>query len=105
MHLLLLTLTLWCVEASLLSKQDQSAFYDVYGPPAARYTPDWTSLDARPLPSWYDEVRIPFTPFYPMGIKNYRFSGEIRHFHPLGGLFRARVRLGMVLVVLARYMS
>ena len=22
------------------------------------YTPDWASLDARPLPDWYDEVKI-----------------------------------------------
>uniref|UniRef100_A0A1A7X714 Alpha-L-fucosidase n=3 Tax=Iconisemion striatum TaxID=60296 RepID=A0A1A7X714_9TELE len=25
---------------------------------AARYTPDWSSLDARPLPSWYDEAKV-----------------------------------------------
>ncbi|XP_044192196.1 tissue alpha-L-fucosidase-like [Thunnus albacares] len=25
---------------------------------AARYTADWTSLDARPLPSWYDEAKV-----------------------------------------------
>lgn len=24
----------------------------------ARYTADWTSLDARPLPSWYDEAKF-----------------------------------------------
>ncbi|XP_041665280.1 tissue alpha-L-fucosidase-like [Cheilinus undulatus] len=24
----------------------------------ARYTPDWKSLDARPLPSWYDEAKV-----------------------------------------------
>ncbi|KAE8282188.1 Tissue alpha-L-fucosidase [Larimichthys crocea] len=24
----------------------------------ARYTPDWVSLDARPLPSWYDEAKV-----------------------------------------------
>ncbi|XP_037120698.1 tissue alpha-L-fucosidase-like [Syngnathus acus] len=24
----------------------------------ARYTADWTSLDARPLPSWYDEAKV-----------------------------------------------
>ncbi len=23
-----------------------------------QYTPDWTSLDKRPLPSWYDESKI-----------------------------------------------
>lgn len=23
-----------------------------------RYTPDWTSIDARPLPKWYDEAKI-----------------------------------------------
>lgn len=25
---------------------------------AARYTPDWASLDSRPLPSWYDEAKF-----------------------------------------------
>ena len=25
---------------------------------AARYIPDWASLDARPLPSWYDEAKF-----------------------------------------------
>ncbi|KAM9340046.1 tissue alpha-L-fucosidase-like [Symphorus nematophorus] len=25
---------------------------------AARYTANWTSLDARPLPSWYDEAKV-----------------------------------------------
>lgn len=25
---------------------------------AQRYTPDWTSLDSRPLPSWYDEAKF-----------------------------------------------
>lgn len=25
---------------------------------AARYTADWTSLDARPLPNWYDEAKV-----------------------------------------------
>jgi len=23
-----------------------------------RYTPDWPSLDSRPLPDWYDEAKI-----------------------------------------------
>ncbi len=23
-----------------------------------RYTPDWASLDSRPLPSWYDEAKF-----------------------------------------------
>jgi alpha-L-fucosidase len=23
-----------------------------------QYTPDWTSIDSRPLPSWYDESKI-----------------------------------------------
>ncbi|GBO11635.1 Tissue alpha-L-fucosidase [Araneus ventricosus] len=23
-----------------------------------KYTPDWKSLDSRPLPSWYDEVKV-----------------------------------------------
>ena len=25
---------------------------------SAKYTPNWDSLDARPLPSWYDEVKF-----------------------------------------------
>jgi len=25
---------------------------------AQHYTPDWTSLDSRPLPSWYDEAKF-----------------------------------------------
>lgn len=25
---------------------------------AAQYTPDWPSLDARPLPAWYDEAKV-----------------------------------------------
>ena len=25
---------------------------------SGRYTPDWKSLDARPLPSWYDEAKL-----------------------------------------------
>ena len=25
---------------------------------AKRYDPNWTSLDSRPLPSWYDEAKI-----------------------------------------------
>jgi hypothetical protein len=24
----------------------------------SQYTPDWPSIDARPLPSWYDEAKI-----------------------------------------------
>lgn len=38
-----------------------AAFVVVVGlvsPAAARYTADWTSLDARPLPSWYDEAKV-----------------------------------------------
>jgi hypothetical protein len=25
---------------------------------AVRYTPDWNSLDTRPLPQWYDDVSL-----------------------------------------------
>ena len=24
----------------------------------ARYTPDWNSLDTRPLPKWYDDAKV-----------------------------------------------
>ncbi|XP_066494412.1 tissue alpha-L-fucosidase [Tiliqua scincoides] len=27
-------------------------------PPPGRYTPDWASLDARPLPGWYDAAKV-----------------------------------------------
>ena len=23
-----------------------------------QYTPDWPSIDSRPLPSWYDEAKV-----------------------------------------------
>ena len=23
-----------------------------------KYTPDWTSLDSRPLPTWYDDAKV-----------------------------------------------
>ncbi len=23
-----------------------------------QYTPDWTSIDSRPLPAWYDESKV-----------------------------------------------
>ncbi|XP_026155645.1 tissue alpha-L-fucosidase isoform X1 [Mastacembelus armatus] len=32
--------------------------FAVVGQTAARYTADWTSLDARPLPTWYDEAKL-----------------------------------------------
>ncbi len=25
---------------------------------SVRYTPDWSSLDSRPLPSWYDRAKV-----------------------------------------------
>ncbi len=28
------------------------------GAEGVQYTPDWASLDTRPLPTWYDEARI-----------------------------------------------
>jgi len=31
------------------------AFYSVA---AVRYTPDWNSLDSRPLPQWYDDAKV-----------------------------------------------
>ncbi len=29
-----------------------------------RYTPDWPSLDTRPLPQWYDDAKIGKNLFY-----------------------------------------
>ena len=28
------------------------------GGTGARYSPDWPSLDSRPLPAWYDEAKL-----------------------------------------------
>ena len=33
-----------------------SATLNNYG--ATKYTPDWDSLDSRPLPGWYDDAKI-----------------------------------------------
>ena len=27
-------------------------------PVTAQYSPDWPSLDSRPLPAWYDEAKV-----------------------------------------------
>ena len=40
-----------------------------------RYTPDWDSLDSRPLPDWYDDAKIGifmhFGPYAVPGMVNY----------------------------------
>lgn len=30
----------------------------LFGVIHGQYTPDWNSIDSRPLPSWYDESKI-----------------------------------------------
>lgn len=30
----------------------------VSGEEIGKYTPDWDSLDSRPLPAWYDEAKV-----------------------------------------------
>ena len=41
---------------------------------ATRYTPDWNSLDSRPLPAWYDEAKIGiFMHFGPYAVPGYRY--------------------------------
>ncbi len=38
-----------------------------------KYTPDWKSLDARPLPSWYDEAKVGiFMHFYPAVVAGFK---------------------------------
>ena len=33
-------------------------FLNGIAPAWTQYTPDWDSLDSRPLPKWYDEAKI-----------------------------------------------
>ena len=40
------------------------------------YTPDWGSLDSRPLPDWYDEAKIGI--FMHFGV--YSVPGDMAHF-------------------------
>jgi alpha-L-fucosidase len=37
-----------------------AAFFCCYLVPVTeqQYTPDWTSIDSRPLPAWYDQSKI-----------------------------------------------
>ena len=39
-----------------LTNNFSSATVNNYG--HTKYTPDWDSLDSRPLPSWYDDAKI-----------------------------------------------
>lgn len=32
--------------------------FNVHGKLATKYEPDWSSLDKRPLPRWYDEAKV-----------------------------------------------
>lgn len=32
--------------------------YCAFGQSATKYEPDWSSLDQRPLPKWYDEAKV-----------------------------------------------
>ena len=34
------------------------SFLLCFEPLLTQYTPDWESLDSRPLPKWYDEAKI-----------------------------------------------
>ena len=49
-----------------------------------KYTSDWESLDARPLPQWYDQAKfgifMHFGPYVVPGKKNLRFNS--RHYFP-----------------------
>ena len=45
----------------------------IYG--HAKYTPDWDSLDSRPLPTWYDEAKIGiFMHFGPYSVPGTKFQ-------------------------------
>lgn len=81
--LLLLCLSVVFTEFSSKSAGNADSYFDIYAPSAQntinsklptkkkelkfasqkaeslkRYTPDWTSLDSRPLPSWYDDAKF-----------------------------------------------
>ena len=42
------------VSASLIS----TIIFALISGSIGKYTPDWKSLDSRPLPSWYDEAKV-----------------------------------------------
>ena len=43
------------------------------------YTPDWSSLDSRPLPTWYDQVKLGiFMHFGPYSVPGMPFFGNVR---------------------------
>ena len=35
-----------------------SILFCIYLTFAQKYTPDWDSIDSRPLPNWYDEAKV-----------------------------------------------
>ena len=46
--ILILFATVHSVSSTVASSKDATL----------KYTPDWDSLDSRPLPSWYDDAKI-----------------------------------------------
>ena len=54
MLLLIFTLAILFLSEPVVSVSTAEYSEDV----KLKYTPDWDSLDSRPLPSWYDDAKI-----------------------------------------------
>ncbi len=67
-------------EADAGNKGGESDQEEASPAPRKLYTPDWESLDSRPLPSWYDEAKIGiFMHFGPYAVPGKLFSKEACH--------------------------
>ena len=52
-------ITSFCaVLISLTLVHENNANLSPYNSNIEKYTPDWDSLDSRPLPAWYDDAKI-----------------------------------------------
>ena len=67
---------------------------------AKKYTPDWDSLDSRPLPSWYDEAKVGiFMHFGPYAVPGK--TSTMPHYTWPHYSIEKRLQNGMVLARLA----
>ena len=58
MGLKMVTLSILVMAAATVTPVASSSGSSSSGISAGNYTADWASIDSRPLPSWYDDVKI-----------------------------------------------
>ena len=65
-----------------LSKAHTSVFAAEFGNGSRlKYTPDWDSLDSRPLPTWYDDAKIGiFMHFGPYAVPGENYWSKEQHY-------------------------